>query len=236
MDPWNPTPENRSSVPTAPTAPPPPPPPLPYVSGPTEPPVYSVPVAPVRPQKRSSTALHVLLGLGLVVAVGGIAFAAGRLTAPASASAATGNGANGGFAGRFGNNPNASFPVGGGFAGRGAGAIALEGTVTAVDASGITVQLTSGQSITVGTTSSTTYQTAATGTSTDASVGSSVLVQLDPTTGGFGGGGFGGGGFGNGNGGFGGGPNASANPGASQAPDASPRALGDAKTVIVLPK
>jgi hypothetical protein len=215
-----------------------------YIGGPTEAPVYPVPVAPVRPQKGSSTALNVLLGLGLVVAIGGIAFAAGRLTAPASASTAStngGTGANGGFGGRFGNNPNASF-VPGGFTGRAAGGLALEGTVTAVDASGITIQTTSGQSITVGTTSSTTYQTASSGTSTDAAVGSTVLVQLDPTTGGFGGGGFGGGGFGNGNGGgnFPGGPNASANPGtnpvASQAPNASPRALGDAKNVIVLPK
>jgi hypothetical protein len=206
--------------------------PVPFLSAPTEPaPVYSVPVAPVRPQKRSSTALNVLLALGLVVAVGGIAFAAGRLTAPASA-ATTGNGGNGGNG--FGRNPNASFPPGG-FVGRGgAGALALEGTVTAVDASGMTIQLTSGQSITVGTTSSTTYQKADTGTATDAAVGSNVLVQLDPTTGGFG---FGGGnGGGNGNGGFGRGPNASANPGASPAANASPRALGDAKTVIVLAK
>jgi hypothetical protein len=174
--------------------------------------------------------LNILLGVGLVVAVGGIAFAAGRLTAPASASTATANGGDGGFGGRFGNNPNASLPPGGGFAGRGAGAIALEGTVTAVESSGITIQLTSGQSITIGTTSSTTYQKADPGTATDAAVGSNVLVQLDPTSGG-----FGGGGFGNGTGGFGGGPNASANPAASPAPNPSPRPLGDAKTVIVLP-
>ncbi len=213
----------------------------PIMAAPSEAPVYPVPIAPVKQQKKSSTALNVLLGLGLVVAVGGIAFAAGRLTAPASASTASGNGANGGFAGRFGNNPNASFPPGGGFAGRGAGAIALEGTVTAIDANGITIQTTAGQAVTIGTTSSTSYQTASSGSATDAAVGSTVLIQLDPTTGGFGGGGFGGGGFGNGNGGFGGGPNASAIPGASAAPNASvapnasPRSFGDAKTVIVLP-
>jgi hypothetical protein len=218
-----------------------------------EPVTYPIQIAPVKPAKKGSGVLNVLLGLGLVIAVGGIAFAAGRLTAPASAATANGgNGGNGGF-GRFGTNPNASFPPGAagggaGLFGRGAGGLAIQGTVTAVTADGITLQLTGGQSITVGTDSSTTYQTAAAGTATDAAVGSDVLVQLDTTSGGFGagGGGFGGGGFGrNPNGGSAATPpppvGASPAPAASHAPVASgapgvPATLGSAKTVIVLPK
>lgn len=281
MDPWDPK-NNPSTAPaqhaqapglpnpsaSAPSGPPPsmlpsvPPPSVPPPSAPvtafvpSEQPAYPYPLTPVKPTRKGSGVLNVLLGLGLVVAVGGIAFAAGRLTAPASASTATGgNGGTGtGGFGRFGNNPNASFPPGAagggaGFFGRGAGGLAIQGTVTAVTADGITVELTGGQSITVGTDSSTTYQTAAAGTATDAAVGSDVLVQLDTTAGGFGagGGGFGGGGFGrNPSGGSAATPpppvGASPAPAASQAPVASgapggvAATLGSAKTVIVLPK
>jgi len=42
-----------------------------------------------RPKKSSSRLLNVVLGLAVVVAIGGVAFAAGRLTAPAAAATAS---------------------------------------------------------------------------------------------------------------------------------------------------
>jgi hypothetical protein len=175
------------------------------------------PVAPVeaptpRPKGSGGMLVNVVLGIALVVAVGGVAFAAGRVTAPAAAVAPpTGFGANGGFG------PTASGAPGGFTGGLGglAGGVSIEGTVTAVTADSITVQLASGQSVTIPTDVQTTWHQREPATAADVTTGSTVIVQLQ-----------GGRGALNGNGGQGVGPGASGAPG---------RALGPASTVTLVP-
>jgi len=193
----------------------------PPAMGTPEPPVPTQPVTPVTPvvppaparRSRNAALLNGLLALALVVAVGGVAFAAGRATAPAPA-ASTGR-FNGGFVGG-GNGPQGSFAPGGSFtpgqggfrgglggAFGGGGGLTLTGTVTKVDASGVTLKTANGDDVTVSTDGSTTYHAATTGTANDVTVGATVDVRVTGR-GAFGGGnGNGNGGNGNGNGGKG---------------------------------
>jgi hypothetical protein len=134
----------------------------------------------VRPRRSGAGMLvNVLLGAALVVAVGGVAFAAGRATAPAAASAAgrTGFGQGGAGAG-----PGASgAPArGGGFGGAGGagGAVSIQGTVEAIDGSSMTIKLPSGTTVTIGLNGATTYHSQAPATASDVSSGSTVIVQL----------------------------------------------------------
>jgi hypothetical protein len=181
------------------------------------------PVEPVVVRPRRSGAgmlVNVLLGLALVVAVGGVAFAAGRATAPASANAAgrTGLGQGGqGF-----NGPAASGAPGrgqgfGGAGGAGGlgGAVSVQGTVEAIDGSSMTIKLPSGTTVTIGLNGDTTYHTQAAATASDVTSGSTVIVQLQ-------GRGFPGGGQ----------PTASGAPAPSGAPAAG---LGTAGSVTVVP-
>jgi hypothetical protein len=172
-------------------------------------PAGSSSVAANAPRPRSTGAgvlVNVLLGVALVVAVGGVAFAAGRATAPAAVAA------NGGGDGRFGNGgqffgPNASgAPGGDGNGGRAGGpggiltggGLSIEGTVTAVAADSITLQLANGQSVTIPVDAATTYHTQSAATASDVKNGSTVLVQLDGGRGVFTGNGNNGNGNGNG--------------------------------------
>lgn len=200
---------------------------------PTEP--FAQPLAPVTPtspmpapvRSRPSGAgvlINVLLGLALVVAVGGVAFAVGRVTAPAAVAA----GGNGRFGngGPFAGGPNASGApgtggfVGGGFGG--AGGLSIEGKVTAVSADSITLQLAGGQTVTIPTNAETTYHSRQPATAADVTSGSTVQVQLQ------GGRGFFGGGNGSGNTGNG---NGNGRPSAS----GQPRTLPTAGSITVLP-
>jgi hypothetical protein len=172
------------------------------------PPVEPVqPVAtPAKPKSGSSGRwLNVLLGVALVVAIGGVAFAIGRTTAPASA-ATNGRGTfNGGFVGG-GTGPNGSFapgPNGGGFlGGRGTGSLSVSGTVTSVDGDKLTITTDGGQTLTLTTGDSTTYHTQAPASASDVTSGDKVSVKVD-LAGRFTGNGNGNGGNGNGNGGNG---------------------------------
>jgi hypothetical protein len=175
--------------------------------------------------------VNALLGVALVVAVGGVAFAVGRATAPAS-TASTG-------AGRFGTDgqgfvpggrgPNASGAPGGlgGFGGF-AGGASIQGTVTAVSADSITLQLASGQTVTIPVDAATTWHERTAATAADVTTGSTVIVQVSGGRGAFGNGnGNGdGNGNGNGNGGQGNGPTGSGAPG---------RTLGPAAAVTLVP-
>ena len=176
-----------------------------------------VAAAPVR-ARGGGMLVNVVLGIALVVAVGGLAFAGGRATAPTSATPGrTGFGANG--QGGFG--PGASGAPGGalnGGLGAGAGGVSIQGTVTAVSADSITLQLPSGQSITIPTDGQTTYHERSAATAAAVTSGSTVIVQLQAGRGAFGQGGNGGG--------NGGGATASGAPG---------RTLGPATTVTVVP-
>jgi hypothetical protein len=164
---------------------------MPFEPAPTEP-VDPVPVQPVgSAQKRrqgGAAWLNAALGLALVVAVGGVAFAAGRMTAPAAAAGARalpGNGRT--FTG------NGYFPGGGpgdGQGGRGTfggGGAAVEGKVTAVSADSITITTSSGQTIEVALNGTTTYHQQSSASASDVKTGGTVIVRLGlraPGTGG----------------------------------------------------
>jgi hypothetical protein len=172
-------------------------------------------MAPVAPaQRRSGVWVNVLLGVAAVIAVGGVAFAIGRSTAPASA-ATIGAPANGGnFVAPNGGDlvaPNGSFdpnaavdPNGGpAFPGNGprglfgGGGATLDGTVTEIDGDSMTITLASGDTMTVRLDGETTYHASTPATAADVAVGDDVAVRVS-----------GGAGFdpnGNGNGGANGG-------------------------------
>lgn len=195
------------------------------------------PVAPVDVRRRSGSAtlVNVLLGVALVVAVGGVAFAAGRATAPSSVAA---TGRNGFGNGQFGFGPNASgAPDRGGFGGfggfAGAGGVSLQGTVTAVSSDSITLQLASGQTLTIPLDAQTTYHSRTAATAADVTNGATVIVQL---TGGGRGLGLGNGqGNGQGNQGNGQGNQNPAASGGAPAGGGTGRGLGAASSVTIVP-
>jgi hypothetical protein len=150
------------------------------------------PVIPAAKSRGSSgRLLNIVLGVAIAVAIGGVAFAVGRSTAPASAS--TGRG---GFAA---NNPNASFGPRasgapgfgggrGGFGGFGGAGLTIRGTVQSVSGDTVTIKTANGQTIEVTTGADTTYNTQAPASATDVTEGKTVQVQITPTGGGNGGG------------------------------------------------
>ncbi len=127
-----------------------------------------------KPKGSGARVLNVVLGVALVVAIGGLAFAVGRMTAPGSANAAGpfGNGQVPNFSG----NGNGGGQGQGGFVG--AGGLNLTGNVTAVSPDSITIDV-GGRSVTIPLDASTTYQKASTASQSDVTVGSSVTVALD---------------------------------------------------------
>jgi len=142
--------------------------------GPATPVAPSVlPLASViaKPATSSGRGTSLLLLLAGAIAVGGLAFAGGRLTAPA-ASTTTGRTGTGQL-------PGGQLPGNGqGFPGRGDafGGISLSGTVSAVSADAITLELASGTSITIPLDADTAYHAATTATAGDVTVGSQVRV------------------------------------------------------------
>ena len=105
-----------------------------------------VPVVTVSARPRSGRLLNLLLILAAIVAIGGVAFAVGRATAPASALPRFGAFTNGGTGAR----PNGSFTPGAGGPGGFArdGGLSLEGTVKAVTADSLTLTLADGREMT----------------------------------------------------------------------------------------
>jgi hypothetical protein len=158
---------------------------------PAEPPSGSAADEPVRPMpgrrnppRRTSTST-VLLSVAGLVAVAGIAFAGGRLTAPAAAAVLpagfTGTGLGSGTGtGGFGNGAGDTNGNRAGFGGlRGAGG-AINATVTAVAPDHITVQLggATGPSIDIKTDATTTYHTQQAASASAVTTGSKVLIQF----------------------------------------------------------
>ena len=147
----------------------------------------ATPTAPVMPAPAkarggvSNRALNLLLGGALVLAVAGIAFAVGRMTAPAQAI--TG-----------GNFPGGNFPgtgqggIGNGGQGRGnggafggfggGGGITVEGTVESISATTLTLKTAGGQTIQVALDGSTTYHAQTDASTSDVVTGGKVLVRL----------------------------------------------------------
>jgi len=191
------------------------------------------PMTPITIKPRSGPSiLSILLAIGFLVAVGGVAFAAGRLTAPTTTGGGRfANGQGGALAGGQGGQGGA-FGGGNGGAGgglAGAAGLTVRGTVTSVTATSITLTLASGQTVTIPTSTATTYHRQDSAAQTDVKAGSQVLVQLAAGQG-FGRGGFGGGGQG------GGGSAASpgASPGAAASPGTGASRFGAAQDVTVV--
>jgi hypothetical protein len=140
-----------------------------------------------RPATRDTSTMILLLIAGMV-AIGGVAFAAGRVTAPAAAAVAP-SGRLG--AGGFGNGftrpslaPGETFNAGvfGGGLGRGgAGALSggVTGTVQSINGSTLTLLLSTGATVTIDLSGSTTYHNETAGSSSDVKVGTKVQVQID---------------------------------------------------------
>jgi hypothetical protein len=140
---------------------------------------------PIAPKKQDRTTIA-LLFIAAFVAVGGIGFALGHLTAPGTTAAAVPTGGRGGFGGRAIPSlaPGQTFDTsqfGGGAGARGLGAVSggVSGTVQSVSAGSITVQLANGTTETIDISGTTTYHSAAAASSTDIKVGTSVTVQID---------------------------------------------------------
>lgn len=144
---------------------------------------------PATPAKKDRTTL-VLLFIAALVAVGGIGFAVGHVTASSTVASTNGNAANRGGFGRGGALPSfapgETFSVGqfgggaGGFARGGVGS-SVTGTVESVDGSTMTVKLASGTTVTIDLSSGTTYHNETSASSSDVKTGSTVLVQIDTT-------------------------------------------------------
>ena len=141
-------------------------------------PLPSAPPNPVvRPTRRTSRVLDIALALAAVLAIGGVAFAAGRITAPAGAGPAFARGfAPGGTV----VTPDGSFDPSGprpsGLALN--GGLAIDGEVTAVDPDSITLKLADGQEMTFTLDDTTTYHEASDASSSDVVVGDDVSVKV----------------------------------------------------------
>jgi hypothetical protein len=156
---------------------------------PTQPVAPAGPTIQVPRRRSSSSWLNIVLVLAAIVAVGGVAFAVGRNTAPVSAAAAF-PGAGGLGGGAF---PRGSFAPGqsgvpggagnGGFLG-GRGGFNLSGTVDSVTGDTLTITTADGQTLEFSLGPDTTYDAKTPAVASDVKVGSKVEVQLAPGAGG----------------------------------------------------
>lgn len=137
-----------------------------------------------RPAKQDRTTIALLM-IAALVAVGGIGFALGHLTAPGATAAANATRGPGGFGG--GRNlpslaPGQTFnPAQFGGGGRGLGGVGagVTGTVQSITATTMTIQEANGTTVTIDLTGNTTYHSEAPATSTQVKTGTSVTVQID---------------------------------------------------------
>jgi hypothetical protein len=167
--------------PTGDSNPTPTPPPVPVWRPELAPPPPG-PAFAVQAVKPRRNRLDLVLALAAVVAIGGVAFAAGRLTAPASSQGGLARGAFGanGLPGQDTNRTGGTGAFGGGA--RGAGAAAVKGQVVTVTASELTLKLASGQTVQIALAPTTAFHQEAAAAPTDIAAGSTVLVQLAPRT------------------------------------------------------
>lgn len=145
--------------------------------------------ATARPSKQDRTTI-VLLVIAAMVAVGGIGFALGHITAPSGSAGAVPNASGRGFPGGGGGAfrslaPGESFNPGN--FGNGQTRVTLgggvTGTVQSVTPTSITVLLSDGQSATVDLNGNTTYHGETSASSSQVQVGTTVTIQIDAATG-----------------------------------------------------
>jgi len=146
----------------------------------TEPPRVAMP----RPSHRTRLAVNVVLAAALAILFGGIAFAAGRATAPGTGASANDSGTGllpGGFQpdGADGQLPGGPGGNGAGQLGPEAGGMSIRGTVQALDADSITIELATGTTVTIAIDQATDYHRQADASASDVSTGTTVIVELD---------------------------------------------------------
>jgi hypothetical protein len=135
-----------------------------------------MPAAPVARRSRGTRLLNVALVGAVALAIAGVAFAAGRLTAPANVAA--GRFPNGGqvFDG------NGQGTQNGGQGGPGAffsGGPTIEGTVESLTATTLTLKTASGQTIQIALDGTTTYHAQTDASASDVTAGGRVLVRVN---------------------------------------------------------
>jgi hypothetical protein len=154
---------------------------------PQEEPIKRPTPQPIKPPAKQDRATVALLLVAAFVAVGGVGFAVGHVTAgggTAAATSAVGGRGQGGFGGRnFASlAPGQTFnpaQFGNGRGGLGALAGGVSGTVQAVTPTSITIQEAGGNSVTIDLSGTTTYHSEAAAASGDVKIGTSVTVQID---------------------------------------------------------
>jgi len=140
---------------------------------------------PIKPPAKQDRTTIALLVIAALVAVGGIGFALGHVTAPSAAAAANPSGRGGFTRGALPSlAPGQTFnpaQFGGGAAGRGVAGVAggVTGTVQSITPTSITIQEANGTSVTIDLSGNTTYHAAAAASPSDVKVGTSVTVQID---------------------------------------------------------
>jgi len=136
------------------------------------------PVPTVTPRQRGGGWLNILLFAALALAIGGVAFAIGRSTAPASTLTGVRPGIVVGPQGSFA--PGAGGGNGAGLGGAvlGAGGPTIDGVVTSVDGDTMTITLDTGDTVTVTLDDTTTYHSAVEASSEDVAVGDDVAVRV----------------------------------------------------------
>jgi hypothetical protein len=171
--------------------------------------VSTTPPPVVAPAKKADRTFTILLAVGLLIAVGGVTFAVGRITAPAATATTRGNGGFGN--GGFGNGgAGAAGAAGLGRDGFGGGVL-VTGTVESISGTTMTLKEANGSTMTVNLAGTTTYHAQAAATSADVTAGKQVQVEVQ-IAGGFGGQGL---------------------PGASPGADASPVPGASASTPVI---
>jgi hypothetical protein len=148
--------------------------------------VSTPPPAVIAPAKKEDRTFRILLAVGLLVAVGGVTFAVGRMTAPAAAASARGGFGTGAFAnGGTGAGGAGTGGVGFGRGGFGGGVL-VTGTVDSVSGTTMTLKEANGTSVIVNLAGTTKYHAQAAATAADVTAGKQVQVQVQ-IAGGFGG-------------------------------------------------
>jgi hypothetical protein len=145
------------------------------------PPAYEATATAVTPaparRARGARLLNVALAGAVALAIAGVAFAAGRLTAPAAVTAGGPNGGPGQVFGKDGQGIQNGGPNG-----RGAflsGGPTIEGTVESITDTTLTLKTADGQTIQIALDGSTTYHAQTDASADDVAAGGKVLVRLD---------------------------------------------------------
>lgn len=143
--------------------------------------------ATARPARKQDRTTIALLLIAAMIAIGGIAFAVGRVSAGSGTAAATPATGPGGFGPGAGRSfsipslaPGQTFDLGqfGGGNGRGGLGSGIQGTVQSISGSTITIKLANGSTMTIDLSGTTTYHKEDAASQSDVTTGSTVRVTV----------------------------------------------------------